>query len=116
MTSPLFAQHTDAAAPEPEAPDTVELTDSPAGHWFATWADARAQIAGLKELEATARQNLEAAIGDATTATYNGQPVITYKRTTSRSFDQSTARQFLTAEQWAACQREKPTRTFREVN
>lgn len=110
----LFAPHTDDDTVDPAAP-VVEL-DETGRAWHAEWKACRDEIAILTDRAALARQNLEAILGDNVEATIDGQPVITWKPATSRSFDQAAARKFLTEEQWAACQRVKPTRQFREVS
>lgn len=112
MTTSPFAAHTDDAIDQ--LADTVEL-DETGRAWHAEWKACRDEIAALTERADLARQNLEAILGDRVEARIDGHPVFTWKPVTSRSFDQARAREFLTEEQWAACQRTRSSRRFLEV-
>ena len=60
--------------------DTIEL-DPAAQQWFAAYLAAKQRLEQAEEEMQRCRQQLEAAIGDAETATIDGAPVVYWKWT-----------------------------------
>lgn len=106
------AQSTPTPTPVvPIDPDAVELDDTGRA-WFAELAEARAVEAEAKERQAVARRNIEALLGDRTTATVGGRQVVTWKTVPTTRLDQAAVKELLTAEQLAGCMVRSTSRRF----
>lgn len=95
-------------------PDAVEL-DATARAYAAELEDALAARDGLNQLIEECKAAIQRSMGDASEATIDGRPAFTYRRSTRRTFDQATAKRFLSGEQLAACEKATEVRTFRRV-
>ncbi len=90
----------------------MELDDN-ARRWLAAYTDLGQRIDALREQQAQARANLEAALGDAEEGSVDGQQAVTWKWVESTRIDTRKVRELLPASLREAVQTTSRARVLR---
>ncbi|CAB5216899.1 hypothetical protein UFOVP199_5 [uncultured Caudovirales phage] len=84
--------------------------------WIAVFKEGQAKKADAEVVIATAREKIEAALGDSETGTIHGQPVVRWTWVTTNRFDQKLAKSVLAPDVLAQCMTESKSRRFTLVD
>lgn len=80
--------------------------------WIGVLKEGQAKKADAEQLIATAREKIEAALGESEVGTIEGFPVVRWTWVTSNRFDQKLAKSVLAPDQLAQCMTESKSRRF----